>query len=162
MVKNKKLAKPSKSQAARPVRENHITDPQLELIRQEFIHSGPLPSPVTLDQYNNVHPGAAERIIAMAEKEQAHRHQIESRIIKTESWCQSGGLVCGLIIGLAAIVGGVVCVVTGHDYAGVFLGASGLTGLVSVFIVGNKNSDGSESSLPSIPTETTEDTQAKE
>ncbi|WP_423227783.1 DUF2335 domain-containing protein [Pseudomonas syringae] len=37
-------------------------------------HKGPLPSPRQLNEYEKCLPGAAERIVAMAEKEQLHRH----------------------------------------------------------------------------------------
>lgn len=35
--------------------------------------AGPLPPPSTLESFDHVVPGSAERIIAMAEREQAHR-----------------------------------------------------------------------------------------
>lgn len=47
-----------------------------QILISQRSHSGPLPDPQDLEQYNNVLPGAAERIVAMAEKEQAHRHKI--------------------------------------------------------------------------------------
>lgn len=36
-------------------------------------HSGPLPSPETLAEYERLHPGSTERIFRMAEKEQDSR-----------------------------------------------------------------------------------------
>lgn len=41
-------------------------------------HSGPLPDPSTLAAYERMHPGTAERIIQMAERQQSHRMQLES------------------------------------------------------------------------------------
>lgn len=46
--------------------------------------SGPLPSPDALERYNAVIPGAAERILAMAEKEMEHRHKREDVLLKQE------------------------------------------------------------------------------
>lgn len=40
-------------------------------------HSGPLPAPETLAGYDQVLPGAAERILCMAEKQQASRIALE-------------------------------------------------------------------------------------
>jgi uncharacterized membrane protein len=45
-------------------------------------YSGPLPRPEDLIRYNDAVPGAAERIITMAEKEMEHRHETENRLIK--------------------------------------------------------------------------------
>lgn len=38
---------------------------------------GPLPDPITLEKYEEIHPGFAERILIIAEKEQAHRHSTQ-------------------------------------------------------------------------------------
>jgi len=48
------------------------------------IHQGPLPAPEDLQRYNDLLPGAAERIIKMAEAEQMHRHEQESRAMGAE------------------------------------------------------------------------------
>lgn len=42
-------------------------------------YSGPLPQPADLEKYDQIVPGAAERILAMAEKEQADRHKESER-----------------------------------------------------------------------------------
>ena len=41
------------------------------------VHSGPLPAPGMFQEYEKVLPGAADRIMAMAEKEANHRHPID-------------------------------------------------------------------------------------
>jgi uncharacterized membrane protein len=43
---------------------------------------GPLPPPESLKQYDVIVPGAAERILLMAEKEMEHRHQRENRTLR--------------------------------------------------------------------------------
>jgi hypothetical protein len=48
------------------------------------IHQGPLPAPEDLQRYDDLLPGAAERIIRMAEVEQRHRHEQESKAISSE------------------------------------------------------------------------------
>lgn len=40
--------------------------------------SGPLPPPATLEQYERLMPGAAQKLMDMAEAEQRHRHALES------------------------------------------------------------------------------------
>lgn len=44
-------------------------------------HIGPLPPPEDFAGYERVHPGTAERILAMAERAQMHRHKQESRTV---------------------------------------------------------------------------------
>lgn len=55
----------------------------VEAIRSEF--SGPMPPPSILSGYEKILPGAADRILSMAEKQSAHRQKMEEKMIKTES-----------------------------------------------------------------------------
>ena len=55
---------------------------QTIIASSESIHSGPLPSPDTLAKYDNVLPGAAERIMNMAEQEALARRENERQRIK--------------------------------------------------------------------------------
>lgn len=52
----------------------------VHLATQETItvHAGPLPSPATLDQYERVVPGLADRIVSMAESEASHTRRLQS------------------------------------------------------------------------------------
>lgn len=53
-----------------------------QLIKVQEHYSGPLPHPDALARYDQIVPGAAERIIKMAEKEMGHRHSTEDRMTK--------------------------------------------------------------------------------
>ena len=41
----------------------------------------PLPSPDDLERYEELLPDAPERLLAAGEREQAHRHEVENRLI---------------------------------------------------------------------------------
>ena len=99
--------------------------------------SGPLPPPEILAKYNSVVPNAAERIITMAETQAAHRQRIESKVIESNIRNSRLGLHYGLIIGLASVLGGVVCILYGHEIGGTILGGTGLSSLVGVFVYGS-------------------------
>lgn len=81
----------------------------IDVIERSISFSGPLPHPALLAEYEQACSGAADRILTMAEKEQEHRHQEESKMMdqvgKSEKRGQyfAGGIA---IIGLtvAAIV----------------------------------------------------------
>lgn len=47
----------------------------------EASYVGPLPPPGMLIQYNEAVPGAAERILAMAERQSAHRESMETVVV---------------------------------------------------------------------------------
>lgn len=89
------------------------------------IHSGPLPAPETYAQYNEIHPGAAERILKMAEKEQSHRHRSEDRIIFHEygiRYTAQAGAIFALIL-LCALVA--YCAFVGQPLPAALIGAVG-------------------------------------
>ncbi|WP_425506349.1 DUF2335 domain-containing protein [Stakelama sediminis] len=54
-------------------------------------HSGPLPAPEDLAHYDEISPGAADRIITMAEDNMKHRHAMESGLVKSEYGLRTRG-----------------------------------------------------------------------
>jgi uncharacterized membrane protein len=74
----------------------------ITLRRAEFFEefSGPLPHPQALKAYDIVLPGAAERIISMAEKQQAHRLYLERTVIDGDTKRASLGLAAGALFPL--------------------------------------------------------------
>ena len=54
----------------------------MEKVEMQAIFSGPLPQAAELKRYDDIQPGFAERIVAMAEKQQAHRHELEKKDIE--------------------------------------------------------------------------------
>ena len=106
-------------------------------IRSESF-SGPLPPPQILAQYDQIHPGAADRIITMAEEQARHRRDLEANVLSSEMNNARLGLHYGLIIGLASVLGGVFCIASGFEVGGLIIGGTGLTGLVGVFVYGSR------------------------
>lgn len=105
----------------------------------------PLPPPNALARYNDVLPGAAERILQMAERQQEQDHNtqmeaigIERTVVVSDARRAYLGLLAGFIISLSVIGGGVYLIAIGHDRAGVVLIGINLSGLVGVFVYGSK------------------------
>ncbi len=67
---------------------------------------------------------------------------IEAEIegLRRESDDTRRGQIFGLTIGLTAILSGTFASVNGYPWAGTFIGAGGVAGLVSAFIAGRKAS----------------------
>lgn len=95
-------------------------------------YSGPLPHPDILVKYNDAHPGAADRIIAMAEKQAAHRQELEKKALETNCHNSKIGPIYGFVICMSAIGGGVYLIQLGKGAAGL---ASIITALASLSIV---------------------------
>ena len=112
---------------------------QIQQTRAQLeVHGGPLPAPNVLGQYDQIVPGAAERIVAMAESQANHRQKLELIAVKSGSRDSLLGLIFGLIIGLSAIIGSVLTIMSGKEQGGAALGITGLASLVGVFVYGSR------------------------
>ena len=100
--------------------------------------SGPLPHPALLAAYDQVVPGAAERIIVMAEAQSRHRRDMESRGVASDIQNSRRGLFFGLVIGLVAIGGGIVIAINGQAVAGTIFSGLYLVGIVGVVVYGSQ------------------------
>jgi len=109
------------------------------------IHSGPIPLPETLGKYEAIIPGAAERILSMAEQAAEHRRDMEREQLAaaiTESKREFNeariGQACAFVLALAFLAAGTWLANGGHEWSGSLLGASGIAGIVAAFIQGRK------------------------
>lgn len=108
----------------------------LMIIRGEM-YSGPIPPPEALARYEEIQPGAADRILKMAEKQQEHRMALETKAIGGQVDQSKRGQIFGFIaiflcIG-AAVFFAVVCNMT--KFAATFLTVT-MVILVGLFLTG--------------------------
>jgi uncharacterized membrane protein len=120
-------------QQPRNLENNHVIEARFE----RHQHHGPLPHPHILDAYDKIVPGAAERIITQMEQQAAHRQALENRVIDSDIFDSKLGLALGAIVSVAAITGGVVCAIFGHE-TGVILAAIPVPTLAAVFVYGSQ------------------------
>jgi uncharacterized membrane protein len=96
----------------------------------EAEHRGPLPPPEMLNDYNNVLPGLAERIVRMAESEQKHMHQVQRWYVASHFT----GQAAAFLIALAGLVVGGLLIDAGHNIAGLATLFGGLAPVVGAFL----------------------------
>ena len=84
----------------------------IELHRQ---FAGPLPPPEILAGYEEVLPGAAQRIFALTEGQAKHRQELERTIVVGGAWRSWAGLVAGLIVALAFLIAAYRLIQDGHS-----------------------------------------------
>lgn len=101
--------------------------------------SGPFPPPAMLAQYEDILPGSAERIFQLTEKEQAHRHDLESTGLRDEIFYRRLGMILGaasLVLILA-----VVALAAFLDQTAIALAVVGvgLVGIITAFIKGRSD-----------------------
>jgi uncharacterized membrane protein len=79
---------------------------------------GPLPPPHLLARYNDVIPGGAERMLAMAERQSAHRESMEALVVKGNLARQREGAYFAFILAFLTICGGIFLLYSGRSIAG--------------------------------------------
>lgn len=87
-------------------------------VKASYFHSGPLPDPRSLERYEEVVPGAAERIIILAEKQAAHRQKIESRVVWVDGGLQTLGMILYSALFMAAAFAGTYLILHDKDVQG--------------------------------------------
>jgi uncharacterized membrane protein len=105
-----------------------------ELRIQAATFSGPLPPPDALERYNQILPGAAERIIAMAETQHNHRLGLEKHVVHSNVEAQRLGTVLGFIVAMTVVIGGMYLVHEGKSGEGLAAILTALASLVGVFL----------------------------
>jgi uncharacterized membrane protein len=98
------------------------------------IHIGPLPPAKEYKAYEAVHPGAADRILAMAESELAHGQQMERDALAADKEIASRGQHYALIATLFLGALGAALGFGGHDWLGATFVVSSLVPIVAHFL----------------------------
>ena len=83
-------------------------------VSQSF--SGPLPHPDVLRKFNEIVPGAAERIIKMAEEQSAHRKELEKKVVDSDIARSKWGQILGFIIAITGLGVSVIVAVYGSAF----------------------------------------------
>ena len=119
-----------------PNNQNNSRGVLVTEISQSF--SGPLPHPDVLRKFNEIVPGAAERIIKMAEDQSTHRKELEKKVIDSDIARSKWGQILGFIIAITGLGVSVIVAVYGSALAGGIIGVGTLASLVGVFMYGSK------------------------
>lgn len=119
-----------------PVRRDDGSSVAIQASVSSF--SGPLPPPEALAAFDAIVPGAAERILVMAEKQQTHRHQLESQVVSSNSFAQRLGPILGFVLAALIVLGGFWLIEQGKSIVGMAAILSATASLVAVFVIGKQ------------------------
>lgn len=120
-------------------REREQVVSRLVSIVVEETFRGPLPHPKHLQAYDAVVPGAANRIIQMAEDANRHNIDVAAKQQIFDNVYQTKGLYLGFAALIALILAAVYCGMNGQPWlGGLFLGA-GAVGVVGRFVHGRSS-----------------------
>lgn len=100
-------------------------------------YQGPIPNASELKKYEEVLPGAADRILLMAEKQAEHRQKIETSAIKSNIENSKRGQLFAFVISLIVIGVGFVLILLDKSGWGLAMIIGDLAILAAVFM-GNR------------------------
>lgn len=108
-------------------------------------YSGAIPPPEHLRQIESILPGATDRLITMAEKEQNKSHEVVDMNFKFMQKEQSNFyfynnliLLSGVILTLAFLCVSVYLIISGFSMTGISLIFANIAGVVGATVYGNK------------------------
>ena len=104
-------------------------------------HSGPLPPAEDFEHYNNVLPGAADRIMKMAEQQATHRRSIEAAVITGNIKAQARGQSLGALVVIAAMLIGGFLIYSGRPTEGFVSMFTPLAVIAGLFVWGRRKQE---------------------
>lgn len=125
---------PSLAASSEPLRRQTTTLTQFEA----RYFQGPLPSPGILAEYNRICPGAAQRILAMAESQALHRQELEKEVVSSNCRNQDRGPVLGFVLAAAVIVIGSYLILQGKEVSGLVALLGALAAVIIPFVYGRR------------------------
>ena len=147
-MRNKTLKKYGKSAMSKKRRnkqpQRRSSSQNLFAMKSEY-HVGPIPSPKILKEYEEIHPGFANRIIEQFERQGEHRREIEKQLVANDETRNRrnnrevhAAQIGALVISLCVIYLAYIQIKMGHEELGFILGASGIASVVTAWGVSKR------------------------
>jgi uncharacterized membrane protein len=96
---------------------------------------GPLPPPAMFEYYEKVLPGAAERILRLAEVQASHRRNLETSVIGSDIRRAGRGQILGFVLALGTVLGGFALIAGGRRAEGLASVILSTASLAAVFMM---------------------------
>lgn len=134
-----KTAENSSRESPTPVDQDEVLPPEVlkalpEELRSVAIRAasfkGPLPPPGMFSGYEETLPGAAERLFAMAEREQDHRISWENTALTASANATKLGQLLGFTMGILGILVAGYIALEGATIVGVVIAGGSFAGLL--------------------------------
>lgn len=132
--KSKSPAKPASQQPASSVTQHNSFQ-----VRETFV--GPVPHPSILQGYEEIVPGAAERIIAMAESDMRHQQELEREALRLAGSQAKRGQIFAFVLSIIAFVACIFALMMGSEKAAIVIAGITIGALVAAFVIGRKDGE---------------------
>lgn len=127
------MAKGRKKVNQNPIASRNTHNTAITKVEASSLFQGPLPPPQILNNYDQIVPGSAERIISLWESQVRHRQELEKKAIGSDIKQSYYGAALGFIIAIFAIGAGTFLAYIGQPTEGLAAIITALVGLVGVY-----------------------------
>lgn len=110
----------------------------VQVVQSELSHSGPLPPPQQLREYDHVLPGLAERIVRLTEVEQEHRHSIVTTAVRRDARLKERGQALGMVALILMLAFCIYLAATGSPEVAGGVAGGLILGVVGIFVTGRR------------------------
>lgn len=110
------------------------------IIQQEEF-SGPIPHPTIMAKYESIHPGFADRIMSMAERQNTHRIEMEANVIPEQQRQSRLGQLFAFILSVLVIVVACILIWKEEYLYGMILLTVTVLSIAALFIKGRSSID---------------------
>jgi uncharacterized membrane protein len=114
-------------------------------IAQHTLYQGIIPQSSEFKEYEHTLPGAADRILSLAEKQNRHRQKLELKAINTGVFQSVAGTLIGFAVSISCIVASVILALNGRETTASIIGGTTVIGLATTFVLGQKPQDKKQS-----------------
>lgn len=109
-------------------------------VTQFIAYSSPIPVSSELEKYEKLVPGSVKRMLAEAEKENKHRHELEFKQLNANvklSFIEAAERLLGqffsFIISISCIFSGAYLVYKGRQISGTIFSGAGIASIIAIF-----------------------------
>ena len=117
-----------------PASINNSSKPSASIHSMQVVYSGPIPPASDLEKYEDVLPGAADRILSMAEKQSQHRQKMENTMLEASIEAEKRGQLFGFIIFGITIIAGFLLLLLNKSLEGLISLIIAVGGILGLFI----------------------------
>ena len=111
------------------------------LVSESISYEGPVPPPGLLQEFDQVIPNGADRIMSMAEKQLEHRISLESKVVEANNRDSLLGVFFAGMIGLIAISGAIYLLANNKNIQGLGIFIGTLATLIGVYLRSHKTDE---------------------
>jgi uncharacterized membrane protein len=125
-----------KNKQNRPVAHPENGSSPGQVVSFTGIRIGPLPPPAEMEKYEQLYPGATKMLLELFKEQSEHRMELEKTVIKGDSRRANIAQWLAFVLGLTALIGGVMLILKGKDGFGFAAIIGALATLLTAFIGG--------------------------